>query len=55
MLPEEISDERVWFETVEGIDPLRQQLPAADQRATAERVASRLSFSLSSLGFAGYR
>lgn len=27
MLPEEISDDRVWFETVEGVGRLRAELP----------------------------
>jgi len=26
MLPEEINDERVWFETVEGVERLRAEL-----------------------------
>jgi hypothetical protein len=27
MLPEEISDERVWFETLEGVQRFRGELP----------------------------
>lgn len=29
MLPEEISDDRVWFETIEGAQRLRLELPAS--------------------------
>jgi uncharacterized protein with HEPN domain len=29
MLPEEINDERVWFETVEGVQRLQDELPLA--------------------------